>query len=458
MEQNIQSDVADSPGAFYAQDYSLNKISFLTAAGQKIDLKKIFVEFSYFEDIYGFVSSGYVTVVDAQGFIELMQLTGNEFIEIDFGKVRGGKNSTDQIFRVYKSSGRKPSGNMNSEMYTLYFCSEELLLSEQTKISKSYKGKKVSDIIIDILKDKLKVSMKKIEVVEDTIGVYDFLIPTFKPLEAISWLSMYGRPKGGVGADMLFFQTKNGFNFRSIQTMMKDDVYATYKYQAKNLDDKTLDMQERATTVIDYEFGKPYDVLNEINSGTFANQLISIDPLTRTYNKTNFDYSKFKQEAASLNSGSVTNNMKNRLGKTQTESYEGVLKVFLGNSNQQKVPYIKEKEGGVAKDIFIETYVPNRTAQISLANYTTLKIAIPGDPGITAGRTINFNLMTLKPSNDNKNMDKLYSGKYLVTAVRHIIEPQGQYQTILELAKDSSPTTPQSINTSSADWNNEIQA
>jgi hypothetical protein len=88
---------------------------------------------------------------------------------------------------------------------------------------------------------------------------------------------------------------------------------------------------------------------------------------------------------------------------------------------------------------------PNRTAQIALANYTIIRASIPGDPGITAGRTINFNLYTLKPTNNKKDLDKFYSGKYLVTAVRHIILPQGLYQTILELAKDSSATTYQNI-------------
>jgi hypothetical protein len=102
-----------------------------------------------------------------------------------------------------------------------------------------------------------------------------------KPFEAISWLSTYARPNlsGAIGADMLFFETKLGFNFRSIQSMIKDDIYATYKYQAKNLDKKIQSIQEETITVLEYELNKPYDILNEITSGTLANQLISIDPL-----------------------------------------------------------------------------------------------------------------------------------------------------------------------------------
>jgi len=130
----------------------------------------------------------------------------------------------------------------------------------------------------------------------------------------------------------------------------------------------------------------------------------------------------------------------NKLGVAQTQAYEGTLKVAVGNADQSNAPYIKEKpSGSVAKDIFIETYVPYRTAQINLANYTVLKLLIPGDSAITAGRTIEFNLYSLSMTGEGneKSLDPYYSGKYLVTAVRHIIQSQGAYQTVLEIAKES---------------------
>jgi hypothetical protein len=438
MEQNETSGPIESPGVYYPQDFSLKTLNFLTANGQKIDMRKIMVDMSYYEDIYTFATSGYISIIDAQGFIELLQLTGNEFVEIDFGKVKSGPNQTVQRFRVYKLGNRKPSGNNNSEPYTLYFCSEELMLSEQTKLSKSYVGQKISDIVNDILVEKLKVNTKNIEVIEETTGMYDFVIPRMKPFEAISWVSTYARPQRyGSSADMLFFETKNGFNFRSIQSMNKEPIYATYRYEPKNISYDNQSLQDKTTQVLEYEFNKVYDMMNDISSGAFANRLVSIDPMTRSFNITDFDYTKNKMEK--LNPEGVLNDLKNRLGKNISQSFDGVLKVATGNSNQGSIPYIKQKEGSVAKDISIETILPLRTAAISLANYTSIKMSIPGDPGITAGRTINFDLYSLKPTDDLKELDKFYSGKYLVTAVRHIIQPM-KYQTILEIAKDSSNT------------------
>lgn len=444
----------EAPGAYYPQDFSLKSINLLTTGGQRIDLRRLMVELSYYEDIYTFSISGYVTIRDAQGFIESLHLTGNEFIEIDFGKVKNGPNSDDSTYRVYKIGNRAPDGNMNSEYYTLYFCSEELVLSEQIKISKSFSGSKISDIVENILIDKLKINPKKINNIEETTGVYDFVIPRMKPFEAISWITTYARPKvtGMIGADMLFFETTDGFNYRSLQSMFTEDVYATYKYQQSNIDEKQQSFQEKAISVLNYEFVKTYDAVKDINSGTYANRLISLDPISRTVKVTDFDYSKYEKESYKLNDNPVMVPMKNRLGLTQNQTFEASLKLATSNAFQKDEPYIKQVPNGVAKDIAIENYVPLRTAQLSLANYTVLKLAIPGDPGLTAGRTINFNLYTIKPTVTNRELDKFYSGKYLVTAVRHIMQSQGVYQTIIEIAKDSVPTPLGSINNNDPTW------
>ena len=443
-----------SPGIYTPQDFSIQSLEFITSSGTSINIKQIMVEMSIYEDLYSFSMSGYVDVRDAQGFIELLQLTGNEFIKIDFGKTKNGPNNIVQTFKVYKVGGRKPDGNQNAENYIIYFCSEELMLSEQTKISQSYKGKKISEIVKDIVSNKLKTSPTKINYIEDTTGVYDIVIPRLKPFEAISWVSLYARPASTnlVGADMLFFETRDGYNFRSLQSLYGQPVYATYKHQPQNLDYSVQSFQDKVTSVLKYELVKSYDSLSDTNSGAFANRLVSIDPLTRTFKTTDFNLTKYRSSSKSLNDGAPTNITKNRLGIPQDENYNANFKVSISNSNQTNIKYIKDRNGSTAKDMFMETIIPMRTAQISLSNYTVLKLSIPGDPGITVGRTIQFDVLSLKPTQKEKGADKFYSGKYLVTAVRHIVQAQGVYQTILEVAKDSSATPYSSGNMNIKNW------
>jgi len=443
-------DATSAPaGIFYPQNFSLQKLDFINSSGQRFEMQKLMVELSYFEDIYSFCVSGSLTVRDAQGFIELFQLSGNEYLEINFGKVKDAPNTDDQIFHIYKIGKRIPSGNLNDEFYTLYFCSEELYLSEQLKISKSYTGQKISNIVKSILTNTLKTKSSKINVIEETTGIYDFIVPRFKPLETISWISTYARPTTGTGCDMLFYENRYGYNFRSLQSIYKDPVYASYRYQQKNLSKELEPMKDKIISVLDYEFIKTYDVLNDTNSGTFANQLISLDPLTRKSSVTNFDYKKYQSGSASLNGDGVLSPSKNRLGTKPNENYNAVTKVAISNAGQALTPYISQAPGSVAKDIYLETYIPNRTAQLGLANYTTLKLMIPGDPGVTAGSIINFELLSLKPSSTSREADKFYSGKYLVSAVRHIINDSSSYITVLEIAKDSTGTVYGSTNDNS---------
>ena len=160
----------ETKGVIGPQDYAIKTLNILLSNGQKFDLKKLMISLDYYEDIYSFVTSGSLTILDAQGIPELMQLTGNEFIEINFGKYKDSPNTTDQIFRVYKMGDRKPHNNLNTQTFTLYFCSEELLLSEQIKISKSYSGRKIDSIVQEILIEWLKVNPKKIYNIEATTG------------------------------------------------------------------------------------------------------------------------------------------------------------------------------------------------------------------------------------------------------------------------------------------------
>ena len=442
-------------GLVYPQDFSLDVVDIVTDSQQVYKLKNLVVELSFFEDIYAFACSGYVILKDAVGLIETLKLDGTEFMNIAYGKTRSLDKSAKIIrtFRIYKIGNRKPSGNISSEFFTIYFCSEEMLLSEQLKLSKGFKGQQISDIIKTILTDKnsLNVRSKKIQYIEPTFGTYDFVIPRLKPFEAISWLSTYARPIAGQGADMLFFETNDGYNFKSLQSMFSESVYGTYIHKPANINN--ADLASGLNTVLEYEFVKTFDSLEATESGIYSSKLITIDPLTRTQKITTFNKNELNGYGAS---GQGTN----RLGKKQSEMYDSSLKLAFGNSGEKDKAYIKQNASGVSNDIYIETSVPNRTAQIALANYTVIKAIIPGDTAITAGRTVNFQLYSnnFDPEMNNREFDKFFSGKYLVTAVRHVIQSQGVFQTILELAKESLKSPYPSPSYSSIDYKDTVNA
>jgi hypothetical protein len=428
--------------SYQLQTGSIDDLTIIASDGTKVNVKNLLLELSYYEDIFSFSNSGYIVLRDSQGLIQSLNIIGQEDIIINFGKIPDGVNNISLKMKIYKIDNRTAVTNTTGgEIYKIYFCSEDLILSEQIKISKSYVGKVISDIVKDVLSVELK-SQNKMFVIEPTTGIYDFIVPRLKPFESISWLSTYALPTkyasgNDVAADMLMFETKNGFNFVSLRSLYDSTVYADYNYQEKNIQS---DYNTNSSTVLRYDFINNLDHLQQINSGAFANKVWQIDPMAKRWQVTEYNYAKNTEVKNTLDDGSIVlTDSKNRLGKTSNQMTDSSFKVVIGNFDEKLATGItgdSSKVNSVANDIRVNKYIPKRTAQLSLINSIVLKIVISGDPGITAGRVINFNLPSrITP----KEKDPRYSGKYLVTAVRHILQSQGVYQTVLEISKESFP-------------------
>lgn len=440
-------DVTASAGITSPESFIIKDISLITNDGSaQIQLKPSIMELSIYEELFSPMVTGHVTITDSQGFIEKFDIAGFNFIKISFSKTEGGE-LYEKYFKVYKV-GERTQNSRTNEAYTLFFCSEELFISEQTKVVKSYQNMTISEMITDIIKTNLGTN--KIGLIEDTDGVYSFIVPNFKPYEAISWLSTYAKPSqttvsnnfgSKAGADMIFYQNKLGFNFRSLQSIFSNDVpLRTYHYSIQNTLEKTnLDYQMRS--IKSYRFVDTFDSLKAINNGVFANKLISLDPLLRTQTVTEFKYDDYISKNTSLTNNKITTDYKNRFEQTVSDTTDAVLKVVTTNAEQRNYSVIKDDTAAfqsVAPSIDIETFVPYRTAQLALINYSKLEVSIPGDPTVMAGSLVNVNLPSMNPGNDpnQQSVDKKYSGKWLVSAVRHKMDIRGVYITIMELVRD----------------------
>lgn len=436
-----------------SKDYALTNLTLLSSVGS-LDLKNTFEEISYNEDLFNNSLSGYVYVVESSGLIETAAMNGTEFLRLTFSKFGDSSNQIDKLFRVYKVGKRKLEGTMYKESYVLYFCSEELLLSEQYKISKRYRDSLISDIVSDVLTNYLKVPNNKSGTIETTYGKYDFIIPTLKPFDAINYVTNYARPNPqNPGADMLFYEDKNGFQYRSLQSLMRQPSYYTYTYKPKNIDSKDLNTDTH--NVLTYEFLDSFDTLNGITSGTFANQLISLNPLTRSKKVTNFDYTVYSRQAKLLNLYGIIDDSTNRNGDNLGQASQSMLKLIFSNFDSGSNSYVAGVPGASGNDIYAETFIPYRTAQLGLANYTRLRISVPGDCNLTVGRVLTFNLSSRNLANKGA-LDKYYSGNYFITGVRHLIDLTS-FRTILEITKESVPNSYPANNNKSALWSNTIK-
>lgn len=434
----------------YTTDFDIQDIILVTAAGV-YDVYNHMIELSYFENLFSPVISGNLVLSDAAGIINISSLSGNDFIKIKFQKQNNEDTQTeplsiDRSFRVYSVTKRTIDPGNNFETYNIEFCSEELLLSEKYRISKSYKKTKISDIIADIMKTYLKVGAgqkgTKSFFYESTTGVYDFVLPNKKIFETINWLTNYAMPStNNIGADMLFYENSNGFNLSSLQSLFAKSSVATFTYNPKNISTGSDPyLEEEQFEIMKLEILKSFDTLDAVSNGSFSNRVLTINPITRTKQVTDFNYNDYQKKATMLNKGVVTNNYQNRFGESlydapANDKDSGVLRLCVSNSNTQNNKQIKSTPGSVQNDFFIEKTLHNRVAQISIANYNRLRITVPGFNHLSVGMCVD--LAVVMTTTGKRESDPFLSGKYLVSAIRHIINP-GKYLSVIEVIKDSN--------------------
>lgn len=441
----------------YTTDFQLESVGIISGSGV-FDLTSFLVELSYFENIFSPFISGKLVISDAAGLVNMMSLNGNEYIKIAFRKNNRQLHNPDtetinRTFRVVSISERTINTGNNYETYFIEFCSEEMVLSEQYRISKSYNKKTISDIIIDVVNNYLGVGVNKNTksfFYEKTDGVFDIILPNKKIFDTITWLCNYAKSSNNkLGADMLFFETNLGFQFNSLQTLFNRKPVQTFTYNPKNLPDPNGNplLDEEQTEIMKLEMVNNFNTLKGASKGTFSNRLIAINPLTRTKNSIDFSYNDYyaKSDNGRLNSSPVINNLKNRYGKALYDAppanmESGPLRVCMTNSGQENVDYIKSKPGSVTNNFFVENNIPNRIAQLELAQYNKLKVVIPGYNEVYAGMVVNIEVvMTTTVTEDmgERILDPYLSGNYLVSALRHLIT-NNSYITVMELIKDSS--------------------
>ena len=413
------------------------------------------LELSIFETLFDCTITGYVILSDSAGFIENFNITGFNFINVQFSKFSPDDNTLfNRTFRVYNienSVGQTPT----NYQYMIKFCSEELFVSAQTKIAKSYSNMTIRDMVENVLQEEMLST--KLMNIEPTEGNFSLIVPVKSPYETINWLATYAKPSknngGYVGADMFFYESKKGFNFRSLQSMYLDPVYNEYFYSPQNttVSSDPNDLVFGLKSMLRCQITQHFDTLQATMDGVFGNKFVGIDTLLRKQVVTGFKYDEYingrlkaqgGKKPITLNPYPLTAGYKNRFGKTVSEMVDARVRVMVVNTDQRNNPLIKNEVSSLlstAPNIDAETRIPYRLAQFGLCGYIKVEFAIPGDPNLTVGSIVRLHIPSLRANKNtiDSNDDKYYSGKYLVEAVRHTMDNQGSYKTICVAVTDS---------------------
>ena len=183
-----------------------------------------------------------ITFFDVDQLISREGITGGEYVAL---RVTTGDESQedfeidpDKHFMILNSvKDVKTSGN--SQLATLEFISVESMINETSRLNQRFTGN-ISDIVTRILKDDRKgvQTSKNIEGINDdrATNSYTFVGNLKRPFDTIQWLCPKAQ-SGNKNFGFLFFETLDGYVFRSIEKLLGEDAIVYRKPEIPTEDD-----------------------------------------------------------------------------------------------------------------------------------------------------------------------------------------------------------------------------
>lgn len=409
----------------------------LPGVDTRFDLSAVFQELNLFDNIFVPCVSGNIQISDAVDLLEKFKFDGNEKIKVQIDK--GAESTTtlnyEKEFVVYKMTNMK-NINQTSKTYTLHFCSEEFILSEQKKISQNYTGS-YSAVVQKILGDYLKVPYSSpnkgkagIGIIYPTEGPKDFIIPNLTPFDAINWISKRSVAQKYQTPSFVFYEVAQmGYNFAPVDYLLDAPPRYYINFKPKNIGDGDLTEFLGAR---DLKVLSNFSLIDNIRDGTYAGRFIGFDTLTKTMRISNV---KTIYERGTTGTSLTTAYTKENTAFDKM--YESRIVTYPYSTSRMDAAYIKENDPfRINFSDNTEDYVFQRKSTFTNLLQKRLQVLMAGNFGLFSGSTVDLTVPKYSVKEGNQNYDTTLTGKYLITSTRHIIR-YDKHETLIEVATDN---------------------
>lgn len=395
----------------------VEKIELINYKGDFIDISELVQELNIYEDIYSPTLSGNAIIVDALDLPSTYPMTGEEQIQIE-AKSPNSEYAFKFRFYVYKLSGRNVERG-RAQSYVLHFTSRETIVDINKKISKSFKGSGET-IIQELVNGKTGLNSQKKLFVEPTGNTFKFISAYWSPIKTINWVTQRSTNKNGA-ANYLFFETSQSFEYVSAEKLLSGKAVAEYVFS---------DVDSRTGSPNEFSKGQGYvknltsnvmfDYMRRTAMGMYSGKLLTFDTNTRVIEGNEYDYLKDFERVKHLDQYPVTTDS---LLRSKIATLYFIEKNDVSSGNPQ--PY---------KDWFIQ-----RNSLMEQLSAYRLAVEVYGRTDIKVGQVIDFTINSFKQFTEAEKFDiedDIYSGKYLITAIRHRIIGN-EHTMFMEIIKDS---------------------
>ena len=321
----------------------------------------------------------------------------------------------------------------------LQLTSNEFLENEKldNRVVKCYEGK-ISEHIEKLVKENLNTD-KSIDLEETGAKNYNFIGNTRKPFYCINNLSTRAVPQGneksGNSAGFLFWETADGYNFKSLDTLLGQNMKKSIAYN-ETPDNGNLPAGYDLKA-LEYSRSSENNVQGKMMMGAYSTQLRSFDLYNPDFNEEELSSEKGGESKGSQDSLTLAGEelpLYNKDYYVPSRISWSVLDTGSqsGGTTEEQLDKSKEENFDL-KNVYNQSIM--RYNQLFSA---TVTVTVGGDFSLHAGDAIFIDGPSLKAeTTSNDDIDKKDGGVYIIADLAHYISPKETY-TKMNLIRDSS--------------------
>ena len=408
------------------------------SSGEAMDLSGGVVEFRYYESVLAnnvtatavIVDSGYKsegeTVRAAKGVLDSLPVRGGERTDITVEDNEGNQLKFKR--GLYVNRVRDADPGTSKDVFFIDFASQEFFANEQQRVMQRFEGK-ISSHVEQIL----STIKGEIEQVDNTSLNYNFVGNDRKPFYTCTWLASKAVPDKDVGsaAGYLFYQTRDGFNFRSIDKLFEQSPVK--KFIFNNSGDKVPGSD---TNILDYSIDSDIDLKQNMTLGTYNSRSIYFNPFAMDYYVKEYKYQPDKLGKAGKYF--AANEVAKEFTNTPTRLMSHVFDVGSMPNGTGDDQLTQWKQDPSAPNYDAENTMAQSVMRYNQMFTVKINVTIAADFSIKAGDVVSCTFPEVSGA-QQKEQNPQTGGIYMVASVCHRVTPRDSF-TRLALVRDSFGT------------------
>ena len=389
------------------------------------------------------------------------KFVGNEYLQLQF-ILPDLEQSKSYLFKVYRVG---PIIRLEKKAkYNIECISQEAYINESTNVFGSFKEKKISEIVSQVLTDDkfgMKVASEKYDAkfIEDTKDKFKCVVPNMRVFDAINWLAGKAVRKDKKAnfyqSGFIFYENYDGFHFKSFDKIIEDAVNfkeydckkggykvvnPIYRYYPKKLTNDSVDVGVIESVTYPDVFNNTIAIRNGSYAGVFGTVALDVIPNSKVstpsnrqlpYQYTDWNLSKVYDAQSHLGNINPFNNKDNIINQPRRLRMRGNMVHAWDKSGDEDIKLQTGEIQQRTEETAIYTFCRKLTFEA-----VKLQIRVAGNCALHVGNPLTVEIPKMIADDGKIEMDDVYTGVYIIAGVRHKIGGDVMH-TELILVKDS---------------------